>query len=309
MGLLDEERHLLTRELRAQDVRPRGGDAATGHHLDDVDAAVGAFPHRSGDGVPPLDLAAHVVAVAARARSAEGRMRGSWAPAPRHRGAAGRGARRRPSPGHRGRGRSSLRPPAGAAATPRPPATTPQASSPRRAPEHPSRCRRRGGRGCRRARGVPCRRGRALRRSPAGPAVPDPRRRSVPWSTTTVAGPGRNRSPSNSPAALIMSMPRAYSRRGQRSRLCSPLPRPHSGTGSAPLAPPGRHRSSRRPASRLPRSAPCRSSACAAYSEQLGVKRHTGRAVGADLTLVHPDRGDQPGREADRGSPRRCRWC
>ncbi len=68
MGLLDEERQLLARELRAQDVRPRGGHAATGHHLDDVDAAVGAFPHRSGDGVPPLDLAAHVVAVAVRAR-------------------------------------------------------------------------------------------------------------------------------------------------------------------------------------------------------------------------------------------------
>jgi hypothetical protein len=60
-------------------------------------------------------------------------------------------------------------------------------------------------------------------------------------------------------------------------RFGSDRSRSHSGTGSAPRGPRGRHRSSRRPASRLPRSAPCRSTACAAYSEQLGVNLHTGR--------------------------------
>lgn len=48
------------------------------------------------------------------------------------------------------------------------------------------------------------------------------------------------------------------------------------GTGSMPPGCQGPQRKSRRAASFNPRIAPWRSRACAAYSEQLGVKRHAG---------------------------------
>jgi hypothetical protein len=53
----DEERHLLGSELRAQQIRAWRVYAAAGHHLDDVDAAVGAFLDRPGRVVEVLYLA------------------------------------------------------------------------------------------------------------------------------------------------------------------------------------------------------------------------------------------------------------
>lgn len=59
-----------------------------------------------------------------------------------------------------------------------------------------------------------------------------------------------------------------------------PLLRVAQGTGSYPLPPQGWHLSSRLMASHVPLMGPCLMSACRAYSEQVGVKRHDGGVKG-----------------------------
>ena len=178
---LDDQPQLVQGELRLHRVGARGGHATTGHHLDDVHPALDPLRHRRLDLRRPADLAAHVVAVAARGGQRwtgrqDGRLHGAavadagplTVPAVHHRRTAGR-----PGP---------------APWSPPPPAARPTIGSSRRRPRR--RCtprpdpgafgrrRRPDARGCRSARAARSRPDtRPPRRSARCPgARPRPRR-------------------------------------------------------------------------------------------------------------------------------------